>query len=1811
MKLFIRMVVCALVFVTGRAWAWDIPIVNRHLIGTNLSGTFLTGLTGDVDRDGDPDVFIRTTQTNLVWLENIDAATSNWVGSVIETNTRPIAVADFDDDGDLDVASFRSAILGERIFWHENNDGAGGSWTTRVVDSNLLAGAVVFQADASDYDRDGAPDLVVAFQNAGHPVYRYVKNGASWTRHIVFTNNSFRTGDLDRDGDPDLLSAKPPRVSWYENRGSAMLSNWPEVVIATDRVAGTIFSPFDPDSDGDLDVAVGASPAGWYVNDGTGTAWTFQAQSALQTSFEEMRALDFDGDGDEDLLLDDVWFDNPGRTAGPWREHDLGNLFSNSLTSLDVADFDGDGDVDVLASAQSNQLHWLEIRAPSYNLAFRSAWTISTNLLNTTDLDAADLDRDGDVDLAAASTAGKLVWFANTGPGTGWTERIIASNAVYDFYAVAVGDLDADGDPDVAANTYAAPAELNWYENLDGLAGAWLTHTVAVNAFSINDVLVAPLSPDAAPDIAASMATDQDIRWWRNQNGTGTNFIALPVSNDIDTVTGLDLGDINRDGSADLVAALYNGSRLAWFDRLGGAGGSNWTINIIATNYSSPTDVVATDFDGDGDLDVAAVSYNGGTVNYFRNLSGDGTNWSSHVVATNRGRPLRVTAGDFNRDGKPDIAATEFTSNRVTVYFNTGLPAVWLPAAGALTTAQPVVAADFDDDGNLDVAAAAGNSRSVVWFEKAGAADLAASMTRPALPVNFGAAFTFTLRVTNNGPNEASSVVLTNTLPGEVYWVSDSCGIGPPAGSNLTWNIGTLAPYQAVTCTVNVISFTGTVDVVVTSRVAVSHDAVDPAASNNLVLAAVTIGDLAGLAVSNFSASLVAVGHLDQNGEPDMVAASTASNRVRFVYNRIRDDGPGGDWQEGSTLTIAGPTALAVADLNRDGFGDPIVGSSGAEGLLWISLPATNLKRYVSMSSTGIVAIAPADLDGDGDLDLLVANDSTDRIQWFANENATGTVWTTNTIATGLADPASVAAADLDDDGDLDALYAVRNGNRIVWRENVNGDGLTWLNRPLDTAVTGALRAVAADVDRDGDLDVVGAGTFAAWWENRGTNWVKRTIDPATPGLVDFSAIDFDRDGDVDAVACFGTNSAQLVWWDNVDGLGRAWTERTVSGTAAGVVDMELSDMDGDGGVDVAGAQPGALRAKWWAGTPPPWPADFSGPAGRVLATNMFETYTSWADDLDNDGDVDIVAGWTTNKTIRWWKNLDGRFRAWAHYDVTIQATGVLDLVTGDFDRDGDVDIASLGQDISWWSRVSDTHWTRHIVLEDWQFFGGKELATADMDQDGDLDLVFTWGNASEGYVTLLRNADGAGGSWLLTHVETNLPNAHPLDLGDFNGDGKPDIVAAADQGALHWYANQGQGLSYSNLLLSAGTGDRRLVVSLADVDRDGFNDVIYGDGNWLRLITHLPPLTNLIYSTFGFMPDTPTVAEASDVDGDGDLDLFAATYDFGASPDDRVVWFENITTSILNFVSHTIESNMVGVEDGWAGDLDRDGDPDLVVSANKISSFSSSDLEWWENRFDRSLVARKQPSTLQVGGPTSLVWTLSISNQHTVTATGVTVTDYLPGQVIWVTNSCGLPGPAAGVWTWNVGSLAAGASAFCTVTVQVVTGNAERIVNVIQVRANIAGQSGTNDFALGITEVSDFDRDGWLDEVDPDDDNDGMPDLFENLHGFNPYNPVDANADADGDSILNLFEYIADTIPTNAGSFLRISGASNAPPLRVVFSGSASRVYTFQFTTNLLGGGWSNLAGQVDIPGSGSGQTFSDTNATPARNYRVQVELP
>jgi len=82
----------------------------------------------------------------------------------------------------------------------------------------------------------------------------------------------------------------------------------------------------------------------------------------------------------------------------------------------------------------------------------------------------------------------------------------------------------------------------------------------------------------------------------------------------------------------------------------------------------------------------------------------------------------------------------------------------------------------------------------------------------------------------------------------------------------------------------------------------------------------------------------------------------------------------------------------------------------------------------------------------------------------------------------------SVHAADVDGDGDVDVLGAGEGADAIAWWENTAGDGIAWTERTVDGAFWGAYSVHAADVDGDGDVDVLGAALHAdaiTWWEER------------------------------------------------------------------------------------------------------------------------------------------------------------------------------------------------------------------------------------------------------------------------------------------------------------------------------------------------------------------------------------------------------------------------------------------------------------------------------------------------------------------------------------------------------------------------------------------------------------------------------------------------------------------------------------------------------------------------------------------------------
>ncbi len=145
------------------------------------------------------------------------------------------------------------------------------------------------------------------------------------------------------------------------------------------------------------------------------------------------------------------------------------------------------------------------------------------------------------------------------------------------------------------------------------------------------------------------------------------------------------------------------------------------------------------------------------------------------------------------------------------------------------------------------------------------------------------------------------------------------------------------------------------------------------------------------------------------------------------------------------------------------------------------------------------------------------------------------------------------------------------------------------------------------------------------------------------------------------------------------------------------------------------------------------------------------------------------------------------------------------------------------------------------------------------------------------------------------------------------------------------------------------------------------------------------------------------------------------------------------------------------------------------------------------------------------------------------------------------------------------------------------------------------------------------------------DSDGNGLPDLWEfRFFGTNGVSPIaDSDADGlsnsnelaigsspilentDGDPATDYQEWVANTDPADPQSFFRVAALSPEPPVRIRIQTSSNRVYTLAASADLSPVGWTDVPGQLRVPGNGSWLFLTDTNPAPQRFYRVRVELP
>ena len=633
-----------------------------------------------------------------------------------------------------------------------------------------------------------------------------------------------------------------------------------------------------------------------------------------------------------------------------------------------------------------------------------------------------------------------------------------------------------------------------------------------------------------------------------------------------------------------------------------------------------------------------------------------------------------------------------------------------------------------------------------------------------------------------------------------------------------------------------------------------------------------------------------------------------------------------------------------------------------------------SMANSIDDSFNGAHGVYTADVDSDGDIDILGAAQLDDDITWWENTNSDGSSWLEHTIDGNFNGVDALCAIDIDGDGDIDVVGAGYDGNSIGWFENTMGDGSSWTTHIVDASFGQAHHVYAADVDGDGDADIIGAA-FAdddlTWWENingDGGTWTEHILNGDFDGARAVYAADVDGDGDMDILG-IASNLNDITWWENVSGDFSIYTEHPIDDNFIAAFSVYAADLDGDGDMDVLGGSATPFsEVAWWENDG--IPAD-GGWIKHTLKTQFQYVASVNAADLDGDGDLDVLATAHDNGRVTWWENVAGNGTIWLEHNIDASFDSAASAFTADIDGDGDLDVAAAGYSvfngnkISWWENKTihrNAAWQHPAIDITADLNNANSVILGDLDKDGDLDIVVGFDDLTgEGEVKAYQN--NGDGTYTQQDICSDLSNVYAVAIADLDKDGDLDIIAGFDSsvtgGEVKTFQNDGTPFDgiWTSQDISPDINTVRCI-AVGDLDKDGLLDVVAGfeelavnnikafknDGTpfidvWIPQDVNS---SNVVFSR---------TISLGDLDKDGDLDMIVAGNDpDGGSPDTRIdayandgTPFNSVWTSQSIFVSTETNSSKVIL-----GDLDKDGDLDIVAGFG--NGITGSELKALEN---------------------------------------------------------------------------------------------------------------------------------------------------------------------------------------------------------------------------------------------------------------------
>jgi Bacterial Ig-like domain (group 3)/FG-GAP-like repeat len=575
--------------------------------------------------------------------------------------------------------------------------------------------------------------------------------------------------------------------------------------------------------------------------------------------------------------------------------------------------------------------------------------------------------------------------------------------------------------------------------------------------------------------------------------GKGDGTFQAPVTIGLSIpATGVTIDDVNGDGKLDLVATSLLGSGTTGINVLLGDGKGNFGVPIPGPPNASGITAAVGDFNGDGKKDIVTTT---GQVLLGNN---DGTFTLQPAVLinpsiSNSGGPgvVGVTAGDFNNDGKLDLAFSNQNAVTMDIYLGKGDGTFAYSHSYAATFgADTLNVTDLDGDGNQDIflgtntgTVFAADGQSNGFFQSfLGHGDGSFAGANAYIPLGAGAQGINFFAVADFNGDEKPDIATIDIDNSNGPYLSMQLGNGdgtfktqPPMP--LTGDFNSASSVEGF--------LAADVDGDGKSDIIFAH-------TNNLQQPIVSVligkgnGTFAAQVDYNVAAPVVALASLDLNGDkkPDLVFIANPGNSfpptATVLYVMLNNgDGTFAVPVLADTKPYLG--SLAVGDVNGDGSPDLVATaagdlSNGVAGATYLYLNKGNGTLPAAQTLDGGMfpgAAAIADMNHDGKMDIVVsgtATITTGYVEVLIN-NGGGSFAPAQPAATDDAFPASVAVADLESDGKPDVVLSGCCGLAFSYFLQGNGDGTFSTNASDLSLAVSTTQVKLVDVNNDGVPD--------------------------------------------------------------------------------------------------------------------------------------------------------------------------------------------------------------------------------------------------------------------------------------------------------------------------------------------------------------------------------------------------------------------------------------------------------------------------------------------------------------------------------------------------------------------------------------------------------------------------------------------------------------------------------------------------------------------------------------------------------------------